>query len=120
MSESKKKPIFDLSQAEVVERIAVTFLFDINISGQIKVKKYEVHKGELYSCFSDVNNNYLLVDFDDKGTVKIPIKDVKHPKYGTLLTIHYWGSEEAKKVWDIKEDNIIWELKVKEEPENGN
>ena len=57
------------------ERIVVKFTQPLNIQNKIKVSKDQVAKAE---CVTDFINKtqYVLIDFDDKGTVKVPISSI--------------------------------------------
>ena len=70
METKKRKPIIEID--EIVTRVMVKFLYNIDVRGQISISKGEVRKGKLYEYWGADEKNVLLVDFDELGTVKIP------------------------------------------------
>ena len=104
MPKNSKKPLFDISQAIIISRVAVTFLQNINNKGII-IKAGTTKKAELHTD-NTTGEEYLYIDFEDEGTIKIPVDEIIHEKYGELVKIHDCGSKEANLMWFGKEDII--------------
>ena len=102
MSKKSQKPLFDVSQAIIIERVAVTFFQNINNKGLI-IKAGTTKKAERHTD-NATGEEYLYVDFEDKGTMKMPVDEIIHEKYGELVKIHDCGSKEANLMWFGKED----------------
>lgn len=102
MSKKSQKPLFDFSQAIIIERVAVTFLQNINNKGLI-IKAGTTKKAERHTD-NTTGEEYLYVDFEDKGTMKMPVDEIVHKEFGELVRIHDCGSKEANLMWFGKED----------------
>lgn len=102
MSKKSQKPLFDFSQAIIIERVAVTFLQNINNKG-LTIKAGTTKKAERHTD-NTTGEEYLYVDFEDKGTMKMPIDEIVYKEFGELARIHDCGSKEANLMWFGKED----------------
>ena len=101
MNKKKERPLFDLSQTIIIERVAVTFLKNINNKGII-IKAGELRKAKLH-IDNSTGERVLYINFGEKGTMKVPMEEIVHEKYGQLIKVHLCGSKEANLIWGIKE-----------------